>query len=311
MQPDLASNRIIHDAAQWRAFIAADAAPRRGQTTARGVFMVAPDGFSLAAESATDNAYMASGKVDAARALAQHVAMVRAIAGSLPVQVFAGHADTPDAVFPNNVFATVPGKLIIGAMRHPVRQRESQRHDIPAWFSGHHGYSVERIDRPGIIAELTGVLIIDHARNIGYCGISDRVNAAGLQALLQSFNLRAMFAFDLQPSEYHTNVVMSVLAGRALVIHAGSFADPQVPRAIAAGYGDDVVWLSDAEKAAFVGNCIALRDDEVWMSAVAAQALSVEHRAAFTRMGFAVRSVDISEIEKAGGSLRCCIGEIW
>ena len=45
---------------------------------------------------------------------------------------------------------------------------------------------------------------------------------AGLQALLQSFNLRAMFAFDLQPSEYHTNVVMSVLAGSSSAVTASS-----------------------------------------------------------------------------------------
>jgi hypothetical protein len=31
----------------------------------------------------------------------------------------------------------------------------------------------------------------------------------------------------------------------------------------------------------------------------------------FSRYGFAVGAVDLSEIEKAGGSLRCCVGEIY
>ncbi len=310
--PHKANNgRIIRNASEWRALMQAWDQPSRSETTARAAFMVAPDGFTLAAESASDNVYMANGNVDAALALRQHRALAEAIGQSLPVRVFPGHADTPDAVFPNNVFATVPGKLIVGAMRHPVRQRESLRADLPAWFADQHGYVTERIDRPGVVAELTGPLIIDHARNIGYCGISERVNEAGLLAMQQAFGFDALFAFDLVPGEYHTNVVMSVLAGRALVIHAASIADAGAARAIAALYGDHVLWLSDAEKAAFVGNCIALREDEVWMSERAAAALSVEHRHQLSELGFAVRSVDISEIEKAGGSLRCCVAEVW
>ncbi len=312
MLPDATAPRLVRDPAEWRDLLAARAdLPLRGQSTAREVFVVSPTGFSLAAESATDNAYMASGAVDVSLALRQHADMSAAIGVSLPVTVFPGHAETPDAVFPNNVFASVPGKLIIGAMRHPVRQRESVRSDIPDWFAQHHGYRIESLQGGSTLAELTGCLIIDHARNLGYCGISERVNESGLHAMLDAFGLDAMFAFDLAPGEYHTNVVMSVLAGRAVVMHASSFVDPEVPRAIAAGFGDCVYWLSDAEKAGFVGNCIALRPDEVWMSERAAQALSVEHRAQFQRQGFAVRSADISEIEKAGGSLRCCIAEVW
>ncbi len=312
MPPDAPAPRLIRDPAEWRALVNARAGlPLRSRSTAREVFLVAPDGFSLAAESATDNVYMASGAVDADLALRQHATMAELISASLPVTVFPGHADTPDAVFPNNVFASVPGKLIIGAMRHPVRQRESARSDIPAWFAQRHGYGIESLQRSGTLAELTGCLIIDHTRNLGYCGISERVNDAGMQAMLDAFGLDALFAFDLALTEYHTNVVMSVLAGRALVIHAGSFVDPAVPPTIAAAFGADVFWLSDAEKAAFVGNCIALRHDEVWMSQRAAQALTVEHREQFHRLGFAIRSCDISEIEKAGGSLRCCVAEVW
>ena len=311
MPPDPNIDGIIRDPAQWLAWVAGLDAPMHCPSTARGAFLVSPHGFSLTIESARDNHYMATGAVDSELALRQHADLAQAVGRSLPVQVFPGSADTPDAVFPNNVFATVPGKLIVGAMRHAVRQRESLRSDLPAWFVDQHGYRIERIDRPGVVAELTGPLIIDHARGIGYCGITERVNEVGLRAMRQAFGLRAVLAFDLVAGEYHTNVLMSVLAGRVLVIHAASFADPQIPKAIASLYGGNTLWLSDDEKSAFVGNCIALRDDEVWMSARAAQALSIEHRDLLTRVGFAIRSVDISEIEKAGGSLRCCIGEVW
>jgi hypothetical protein len=47
------------------------------------------------------------------------------------------------------------------------------------------------------------------------------------------------------------------------------------------------------------------------MSARAAAALDPAQLAALTLWGFALRSVALDEIEKAGGSLRCCVGEIF
>ena len=164
---------------------------------------------------------------------------------------------------------------------------------------------------PGVITELTGPLVIDRGRGIGYHGRTERLNDAGVRATHAAFDLRLSFVFDLVPAEYHTNVVMAVLAARALVVHAASFADPEVPRAIARGYGGHAVWLGDEEKAAFAGNCIALAADQVWMSAVAERSLAHATRRAFGRAGFVIHTVELDEIEKAGGSLRCCIGEIF
>src|SRR3546814_2966212 len=76
----------------------------------RGVFLVSPDGFALAEQSAIDNAYMQrDGVFDAERALAQHRGLQRRIAQSLPAICFPGDPETPDAVFANNVFATTVG----------------------------------------------------------------------------------------------------------------------------------------------------------------------------------------------------------
>lgn len=279
--------------------------------TAKGAFFVRPEHFALADESATDNRYMASGGVDRELALREHAALVGAIDRLIPTQTFPGLPDAPDAVFPNNVFATVPGKLIIGAMRHPVRQREAVRDDIPDWFRTRHGYAVESLIAPDVVAELTGALVPDRAAGIGWFGLTERLNRSGVEAMHRTFRFRISLMFDLAPGEYHTNVVMSVLAGRAVVMHAGSFADPRVPEIIAARYAPHVVWLSDEEKAGFAGNCIALAADTVFMSARADAALSTENRKVLRDAGFTVRSVDLSEIEKAGGSLRCCVAEIF
>jgi hypothetical protein len=281
--------------------------------TARGAFLVAPADFSLAAESARDNRYMAMDQaVDPLRALAQHQALAQALRADVPVIVFPGDASTPDAVFPNNVFGTAPGTLVVGCMRHPVRQREAERPDIRNFFGELLGY--DEIDLSGcdnLVAELTGSLIVDRARGIGYCGLGERCDMAGAEAMHRAFGLRLTFCFELAASEYHTNVVFALLAGRAAILAADGFADPAVPQAIAQAYGNHALWLSPAQKQAYAANAITLSDERVWMSAVAAASLTGEQRDALAGWGFRLGTVDLSEIEKAGGSLRCCVGEIY
>ncbi len=74
----------------------------------------------------------------------------------------------------------------------------------------------------------------------------------------EAFGLRATLLFDLAPGEYHTNVVLAVLAGRAALICPDGFADPAVVDAIAACYAPHTLRLSAGEHAAFAGNAIAL-----------------------------------------------------
>ncbi|MCZ3114873.1 arginine deiminase-related protein, partial [Acinetobacter baumannii] len=89
-----------------------------------------------------------------------------------------------------------------------------------------------------------------------------------------NFGLRATLLFDLAPGEYHTNVVLAVLAGRAALVCPDGIAAPRVPEALRALYGQGAIALSPAERAAFVANAIALTSDRVWMSATAAAALA-------------------------------------
>ena len=302
---------IVDTPRAFRDAIAGGRFPIAHPTAARAAFMVSPLGFKLAEESATDNRYMAMGsQTSEARALVEHAHLARAIAETLPVFTLPGDPATPVAVFPNNVFATTKDKLILGAMRHEVRRREAQRQDIQTLFTGLFAKRIEALSSD-CVAELTGPLIVDRGRDIAFCGLTERCDRRGAEAMDKAFGLDLTFVFALDPAEYHTNVVMSVLASRALVIHPPSFRDPDVPRAIAELYGEQVVVLTDAEKAAFAGNCIALSETDIWMSAAAANALTPGHRNDLAAWGFAVKSAPLPEIEKAGGSLRCCVAEIY
>lgn len=290
--------------------------------TARAAFLVAPDGFALAEQSAQDNRYMAGAAgFDALRALREHRGLHAALSQVLPTICFAGDAATPDAVFPNNVFGTASPdphahprgrpRCVIGRMRHPVRQREAARADIRAFFGAVLGCEEIDLSAQPHPCELTGALVIDRARGLGFCGLSERCDEEGARLMHAAFGLRATLLFDLAPGEYHTNVVLAVLAGRAAIVCPRGFADAAVVDAITELYAPHVVRCTPAEHAAFVGNAIALPGDTVWMSARAAQALLPAHRACLRDAGLAVRDVPLEAIEAAGGSLRCCVGEIF
>ena len=252
-----------------------------------------------------------AGAFDAGRAMAEHRALHRALATELPVVCFPGDPETPDALFPNNVFATVPGRLIVGRMRHEVRQREAARRDLRDFFTGVLGYREHDLSLQPHPCELTGALVIDRARGLGFCGLSERCDEAGAALMHEAFGLRATLLFDLAPGEYHTNVVLAVLAGRAALLCPEGFADPAVPEAIASFYAPHGLRLSAAEHAAFAGNAIALASDSVWMSAGAERVLAAATRQGLARAGFDVRSLPLEAIEAAGGSLRCCIAEVF
>ncbi|AKC87146.1 arginine deiminase-related protein [Pseudoxanthomonas suwonensis] len=302
--------------------LARGCAPDFGPATARAAFLVTPEGFARAEESARDNRYMAAAECyrgDAA--LAEHRALQQALAADVPVFAFAGDPAAPDAVFPNNVFATARPdaraypqalpRLVVGRMRHTVRQPEAARADIRGFFREVVGTTEVDLSQQPHPCELTGSLVVDRARGLGYCGLSERCDEAGARLMHEAFGLRATLLFDLAPGEYHANVVLAVLAGRALLASPAGFADPAVAHAIAALYAPHAVLLTPTQQAAFAGNAIALSPRRVWMSGAAAASLDPAQRQALAAAGFELGQVPLAAIEAGGGSLRCCVAEVF
>ena len=280
--------------------------------TARAAFLVSPIDFALAAESASDNLYMDLTRTpDPLRALAEHAELARRLAEDVPVITFPGDPLAPDGVFPNNAFGSAPGRLVIGRMRHAVRQRETRRTDIREFLGEQMGREIIDLSGSDLVAELTGALVIDRARGIGYCGLSERCDMAGARAMHEAFGLRLSFCFALADGEYHTNVVLAILAGRAAIIAESGFRDVAAARAIASVYAERTLYISQSQKQAFAANAISLSAQRVWMSKTAAGSLSAAQAEILQRAGFSIANVDLGEIEKAGGSLRCCVGELY
>jgi hypothetical protein len=304
---------IVSSASDFLAALEALGQQPRSAPAPKGVLMVEPDHFTINRESAEDNRYMAPDlEVNPERARTQFRNLVRVIeAAGVPASVFPGDPQSPDDIFPNNVFATTPGRLIVGSMLHPVRQREAGRIDIRDHFTIGMGYQLLDLSGENFVAELTGSLVIDHGRRIGFCGMSQRMDREGARAMQNAFGLDLVYCFDLVPEEYHTNVILSVLAGRACVLYPGAFSDPLAPTAIAAAFPHRSLLLSEAEKNAFAGNCIALTATDLFMSQAGFSALSEKSREAIDGWGFTLHTAPLDEIEKAGGSLRCLLAEIF
>jgi N-dimethylarginine dimethylaminohydrolase len=282
-----------------------------GPATMAAALLVSPVGFRIS-DQPVDNVYMRATPIDPERATRQHQGLIAALgACGVPVLVVPGREGLDDGVFPNNAFATVPGRFIVGSMRHPVRRAEAAREDIRRLFVDVLGRTLVDLSAVDCVAELTGPLVIDRGRGIGYCGLTQRADEAGCAAMHDAFDLRLTFRFGLQPREYHTNVVLSVLAGRACVVDPEAFLDPDVPAAIADAYPGRTLALEPAEKAAFAGNCIAVTDRDVMLSQTAFAGLRPGSRAALESWGFRLHAVDVDEFEKAGGSLRCMIAEVF
>jgi len=279
----------------------------------RAVFLVEPADFALSRQAARDNSYMdLTVGVNPDLALRQHRELTDRIAEcGVPVIRFPGRTENPDDLFPNNVFATIPGRFIVGAMLNPERRQEAQRNDIRAFFTELMHYQEVDLSKRDLVAELTGAVVLDRARRLGFCGLSHRVDEAGCAAMHKAFELALTFRFELKPEEYHTNVVMAVLASRALVICPDAFVDPEVPAAIAEAFPGHVLELTREEKAAFAGNCLAVTFTDLFISATAWRTLASAKRRLLESWEFNVHTVELDEIEKAGGSIRCCIGEIF
>jgi hypothetical protein len=285
----------------------------RSRAVPKAVFLIEPEEFGLEPQSAADNAYMRmAASVDPDRALAQHRGLVRAIRrAGIPVFVLPGIPEAKDGVFLNNVFGTAEGRFVIGSMRHEARRREAARKDVRALFEDVLRYETIDLSTRDCVAELTGPLVIDRARAVGLCGMTPRVDDAGVTAMHDAFRLALTYRFPLTAGEYHTNVVLSILAARACVMHAASFADDETPEALRAAYHGATIELDDAEKANFAANCIALSETDVFLSATADRALRPATRARFAALGFTLHPVEVEELEKAGGSVRCLIAELF
>ncbi|MBU1118330.1 hypothetical protein KKH43_00425 [Patescibacteria group bacterium] len=293
----------------------------KGLTTSR-ILMVSPDHFKVSKFATQNNVYMGTEAVDPSKAWEQFNELLRKLeARGIEVNVFPGKPGQSDGIFPNNTFATVRGiegrkkRALIGMMLNEDRIPERDQEDIREFLrsSGYEFIDLQEDSRAQVgkdSAELTGSVVIDHRRDFGFIGLSKRCTFMGAMLMAEAFGFNAAHVFELTENEYHTNVVLAILGGKVCVIAPSGFKNEDDAKAIMGQY-QHVIHLTEEQKNHFCGNMLALGDSHVFLSHEAWIWLRGDQRDALKEAGFTVNMVDISELEKGGGSMRCLLCELW
>ena len=109
----------------------------------------------------------------------------------------------------------------------------------------------------------------------------------------------------------HTNLVLTIAAGKICLVHPDSAPNPFLLKSLRAIYEDRVLLLDQAEKDAFAGNCIAATKRDLLFSRTAEKALRERTVSLLEDGGFSSHFLEMNEFEKAGGSVRCLVAEIY
>lgn len=231
---------------------------------------------------------------------------------------------SPDGIFPNNWFSThEDGRLVLYPMEAPSRRSE-QMPDLAVQLHGN-GFRVNQtLDltahvRGNRFLEGTGSLVLDRRARVAYACVSSRTDerlaAEWTEAL--GYRLCVFPAIDASGRAiYHTNVMMSLGAGLAIVCLDAipGRADRERLQRSLEGCGLELLVISLEQMRAFAGNQLFLQGRDgplVALSATANAALSAPQQALLER--HAARCVaDIATIERhGGGSVRCMLAEIF
>jgi hypothetical protein len=292
----------------------------------RDVLLVRPHHFRPNPQTATDNTYqspvpaghdVARAAFDASTRLAEHLR-----AAGVGVHLVDDlETDRPDSVFPNNWISTHhDGRVALYPMYAANRRRE-RRADVVDLLRDLFRVS-EVVDFSGAEAEGrflegTGAMVLDHVTRTAYAARSLRTDAVLLQRFCETFGYEPVLFDAVDPAGvpiYHTNVMMSVGTGFAMVA-LETIPDPtaraEVERRLTAT-GRRVVALTQAQVAEFAGNTIELTGTEgpvLALSARAAASLTLDQRAAIEE-SCSLLPVDVSAVELAGGSVRCMVAGI-
>ena len=299
------------------------------------VFMVRPHSFRKNEETATNNHYqrdIAQASPEEIIEQAQEefdglVAQLRAAGIEVVVFDEAEPHETPDALFPNNWISThADGTVALYPMFAPNRRTE-RREDVPLVLEHKFGFDVRQIidftefESHDKFLEGTGSIVLDRINRKAFAALSDRTDARALEHFCDQLDFEpvAFQAFQTVDNQrlpiYHTNVMMSIGSGYAVVcldcIDSGE-ERKQVVDAIAQD-GLELIAITEEQVNQFAGNMLELTGDDspvLVMSTSAYQSL-VPEQIEKLQQHTTLLHAPLSTIETCGGgSARCMIAEI-
>lgn len=289
---------------------------------ARKVIMVRPSAFRFNVETAQDNAYQiddASRTPEMVQEMAdkEFLSVVRALeAAGVQVDVLHDKGDdTPDSIFPNNIFVTFDGKLFISPMYSENRQREfpKLKDQLDALLDFSSLEVTDFRDKNLGVLEGTGSLVLDRKENIAYACLSKRCEEEAFLAFCTTYGFKPLpfKARQHGAAVYHTNVILSVAEDFAVVASELVTENKKALMARLRATKKTVIDVTGEQIDHFCGNCLELAGEEklYLMSEDAYKHFTDEQISAIEKTHRIIH-VPLDVISTyGGGSMRCILAE--
>lgn len=240
--------------------------------------------------------------VDPSLALAQWTGLVEAYrAAGHRVDLLDPVPGLPDLVFAANGATVVDGHVLQARFANPQRAAEAAVHG--AWHRAHRqDAGTGPLTLPEAVNEAEGDFAVLSDRVLAGHGFRTSLDA---HAELARLTGREVVSLELvSPYYYHLDVALTVLDDRRDHIAYYPPAFSEASRRRLAELFPDAVLATDADAACLGLNGVS-DGRNVWVPAGATDLL-----AALRRHGYAPVEVDLSELRRGGGSVKCCTQEI-
>ncbi len=230
----------------------------------------------------------------------------------------------PDAIFPNNWFATFSNGVVVVFPMFAANRRIEKSDDLLLMLSkDFHVADVQdwsEYEADNFFLEGTGSMIIDHNNRIIYACLSPRTHLALLDrfATAHQYKVIGFYAKDENGIDvYHTNVIMHIGEGYA-VICLESITDETERIAVSQlliATGHEIIPISLHQVHAYAGNMLQVKNADgnnfTILSQQAFESLTQEQKEIFA-IHTNLLPVNIDTIETiGGGSARCMMAEIF
>jgi len=244
---------------------------------ARKVLMIEPKNFISNPQTAGDNFFqpgtgMIAPGVEQDQSLKEFNGLADLLAQSgIEVHVFRQDdlLETPDAVFPNNWFSTMPGGELILYPMMAVNRRMERRLPVIRFLENMYPKTLNLAhdERRGIFLEGTGSLVIDHSNKIAYASLSQRTSSNLLfeWSKMTGYEVVIFSSLDRKgETVYHTNVMMT-LCERFAIICISAIDDEEAKERVIKSLlrtGHELIEITLEQMHHFCGNCLELENNK-------------------------------------------------
>lgn len=299
------------------------------------ILMVSPDSFAYNTQTAGSNSFQNKPEYDSKtlrmKALEEFNGMTKNLTNEgVDVLVLSNDTeiDVPDAVFPNNWFATYEdGTVMLFPMLSENRRLERSKDTIKE-VMGSSGFEIKKFvdyseyEKQGLILEGTGSLVLDRRNNAVFAIESERTSRILFDRYCDEMKIHSSNRVFFHANDengipiYHTNVIMSI--GNGFAVICSECIESHERREVMTKLEElrlEVIDITYAQLKNFCGNILNVKNNNgeslIVLSASAMWNFEDRQVEVLQKYGRLVE-VSINTIETVGGgSARCMMAEIF